>query len=155
MNEQATKELIENEFINILAQKFGISGDDEAVKILGETVFGKQCLGRRPKMNLDKINELVAEKIVGWAKHPHSNTLTYWWEGPTKSYLADELPKYSSDIAAAWEAVEKARESFSSSEWRQFCTELCTDWRVLCGDAPKYIAHAALKAKGIDVEVGE
>jgi hypothetical protein len=42
MNKEATKEKIESEFINILSQKFGISGDHEAEEILRGVVFGKQ-----------------------------------------------------------------------------------------------------------------
>ena len=42
MNEEATKYKIESEFINILAQQYGISGDREAEKILWGVVFGKQ-----------------------------------------------------------------------------------------------------------------
>ena len=39
MNREATKQLIEGEFVNILAAKFGISGDEEAVEILRNVVF--------------------------------------------------------------------------------------------------------------------
>jgi hypothetical protein len=42
MNDKATKDKIEAEFINILSQKFGISGDHEAEEILRGVVFGKQ-----------------------------------------------------------------------------------------------------------------
>jgi len=112
-----------------------------------------------------EIDALVAEKVMGLPK-PEQSVINGRWihhiieeiypgSGKYKENKdkMQALKNYSTDIAAAWEVAEKARESFTSSEWKQFCTELCNDWRVLCGGAPKYIVQAALKAKGI--EVGE
>ena len=42
MDKETTKDKIESEFINILSQQFGISGDLEAEEILRGVVFGKQ-----------------------------------------------------------------------------------------------------------------
>jgi len=131
-------------------------------------------------MNLDKINGLVAEMMgheprIMWMATADGGK-SYFFQSEYKREVEEYLKRtkkeypngwqakgelmpwktyrpYSSDLAAAWEVAEKARESFTSSEWKQFCTELCNDWRVLCGGAPKYIVQAALKAKGI--EVGE
>jgi hypothetical protein len=57
-----------------------------------------------------EMDSLIAERVMGWAKHPHVDSPTYWWEGPTKSYLIDNLPHFSSDIAAAWQVVEQLQQ---------------------------------------------
>lgn len=43
MKQDEHKEKIEGEYINILAEKFGITEDAEAVEILRDVVFGKEA----------------------------------------------------------------------------------------------------------------
>jgi hypothetical protein len=65
-----------------------------------------------------EMDALVAEKIMGWAKHPHTDSPTFWWEGPTKSYLIGDLPHYSTDISNAWEVLEEMQSGIFSARQR-------------------------------------
>lgn len=51
-----------------------------------------------------ELDALVAEKVMGEAYRPYAQILTTY---PSKS--VPETPFYSSDIAAAWQVVEKLR----------------------------------------------
>ena len=44
MDKEKAKKLIESEYINILAQQYGIEGDEEAKETLSEVVFGRNVL---------------------------------------------------------------------------------------------------------------
>ena len=91
-----------------------------------------------------ELDALVAEKVMGWfvAKGPHS---------PTSP--PDLIPRYSTDIAAAWEVVEKMidqgrrfviNNNFSRT---MFIADFCGR-DVLEKTAPLAICRAALKAVG-------
>ena len=124
-----------------------------------EVVFSF-TLERRPPMNLDKINELVAENVMGWKTHSRSEIL--WYTGHTSRLK--ELFKPSSDIAAAMEVVKKLKESFylvSINIYQDDCSVIVWDDDIKVAasqegkELPECIALAALKAKGIEVGVGE
>ena len=65
-----------------------------------------------------EMDSLIAERVMGWAKHPHVDSPTYWWEGPMKSYLIDNLPPFSSDIADAWQVFGEMESGLFSSRKR-------------------------------------
>lgn len=57
-----------------------------------------------------ELDALVAEKVMGWAFHPERDPM-FQWEAPSPHghwhpYRFEPSP-YSSDIAAAWDVVEK------------------------------------------------
>lgn len=66
-----------------------------------------------------ELDALIAEKVMGWNKFTsHPEGWTDVGEGPwfiipgeikCEAVRSDEIPAYSTDIAAAWEVVEKMR----------------------------------------------
>lgn len=110
-------------------------------------------------MDLRKIDALVAEKVMGW-RPPSEDVADLWerskvWYSP-ETASAEHLPDYSSDIADAWEVVEK----LESEDPGYFNLSVTTPpgWYVTFVDpdscayadtAPLAICLAALKAKGI------
>ncbi|MBA5872012.1 MAG: hypothetical protein GDA68_18745 [Nitrospira sp. CR2.1] len=132
-----------------------------------------------------ELDALIAEKVMGWkprqSKHGYWNldgpngehftdidrrdyTAQYdketgqkvqqapWWE-----YFWDEIPFYSTDIAAAWEVVEKADlwslyGSIGDGPYRA-CIQFEDREGLMTADtAPLAICLAALKAKGVTGE---
>jgi hypothetical protein len=131
-------------------------------------------------MDIDKLeagpalDALVAEKVMGLEVNRHegrrdpclcSLDITREQE---KSFCAGPLPKYSTDIASAWEVVEKLLPLMVDltnhdrrRRWRcvffdrdggndGFIPELKTKFQeyTVCDDAPLAICRAALKAVG-------
>lgn len=101
-------------------------------------------------MNIDalqagpELDALVAEKVMGF-------TVIYGFMQVFEDATPIDIPKYSTDIAAAWQIVEKMR-GCASSVWDRWEKELF-DGHVLLracalGDAPFLISRAALKAVG-------
>jgi hypothetical protein len=113
---------------------------------------------------------LVAEKVMGLRRHdPSPNADNLCWERADEPYESFELPPYSTDIAAAWEVVEKLKTlrddlkielssgSEHPNEW-----EVAVSWYEQPEDgihgpfyftaptAPHAICLAALKAVGAE-----
>jgi len=94
-----------------------------------------------------KLDALVAERVM---------EITV--QGPGWRYPSeDHLPHYSTDIAAAWEVVEKLRTKgdpfavMSPSEYGEYSCYFDSRHPAGAGDtAPLAIVIAALKAKGVD-----
>lgn len=93
-------------------------------------------------MNLREIDRLVAEKVMGWILLENN---------------PDKLPRYSEDIAAAWNVVEKLKMYEPELSWSD---ETHSWWfvfhklphRIQSQDtASLAICLAALKANGIEV----
>lgn len=120
------------------------------------------------KKTLREIDALIATEIMGWRLVLNSSgeqvgvcCPPYWF--PVSP------PKYSSDISAAWEVVEKMAligfedfnldTSYVPGGWKWTCyffDSLGKDAESRRRDtAPLAICIAALKTKGIEVEVGE
>lgn len=119
--------------------------------------------------SLHEIDLLVATEIMGWRSMINSSgelvsvcCPPYWF--PVSP------PKYSSDIAAAWEVVEKLKYTtgndgtfklqFIKFLWicywdHEDLLEGCETNYPHSVTAPLAICIAALKTKGIEVEVGE
>lgn len=109
-------------------------------------------------MDLRKIDALVAQHVTGWtlarktdAKLFHANV--DW---------SEVLPKYSTDISAAWEVVEKMNarhDDYTFEIWKRgtlnwyasFITD--TEFWAMGETAPLAISYAALKVKGVDYDV--
>lgn len=131
-------------------------------------------------MDLDKINELVSEKVMSICAHVlheykkdnrnnYSDYTVYRCRKCKKQFSglgAYEgkviCPNYSSDIAAAMEIVEELKKSFYavSINIYQDCNSVIVwddDIKVASSqegkELPECIALAALKAKGIKVGV--
>jgi hypothetical protein len=118
-----------------------------------------------------ELDALVAEKVMGWTSDLYAHSLmgekVRLWLPPPPSdvaHTADTLPRYSTDIAAAWEVVEKvsgpglAFELVDVGSFNPGYTEL-PRWCASFGDgnvviaeeadtAPHAICLAALKAVG-------
>lgn len=120
--------------------------------------------------NLDAV---VAEKVMGWF------VTNYWAAGVPRQGLAapkgtildiDQYPAYSSDIAAAWQVVEKMVDlgwhpkitgRFSGPTdpwWAGFTAQNCTGWNgrpdYAASDPdslPTAICLAALRTVGVPV----
>lgn len=118
-------------------------------------------------MNNRDVDRLVAEHVMGHeissGKDSYYKEYAYIINGP----VLDDIPKYSTDIAAAWEVVEKiSPQILDSKPWTQcFITTIrdgihCSFKNLYSGEilgdaiettAPLAICLAALKAKGIEI----
>jgi len=103
-----------------------------------------------------ELDALVAEKVMGWTYGhpcPEGMDCLHWADekGKVRDY---KPPQYSTDIAAAWEVVEKM-----SEQWPQYQLAKIEDgWSVMWGfdgygwpeatgkTAPEAICKAALLA---------
>jgi len=106
-----------------------------------------------------ELDALVAEKVMGWKK---LNDTGLSWRSPDEGF--SNLPYFSTDISAAWQVVEKMREtrwievhSTIDGEWAAFYTPIgTTDMNqaiheyAKASTAPLAICRAALKAKGVE-----
>ena len=68
-----------------------------------------------------ELDELVAEKVIGWIKGENKNGMRGWKCAETGPPITDDhnwdgiwvygsTPEYSTDIAAAWQVEEKIKE---------------------------------------------
>lgn len=127
-----------------------------------------------------ELDILIAEKVMGWTREPINplsiepdrrgwlNVNGYYFSHPdATTYENEKLPKYSTNIAAAWEVVEKIKmekcmininedATFSSVQIERF-HPLPTGGTWSCivessdgESAPHAICLAALKAVGYD-----
>jgi hypothetical protein len=117
-----------------------------------------------------EMDALVAEKVMGWigieGKHGHPLEKGPFkdCDCPSHSYQRQEIPHYSSDIAAAWEVAEKLglaiipQSSKNGFRWLACDVKLISykgdrievfpvdDTEYSCDTAPLAICRAALKA---------
>lgn len=111
-----------------------------------------------------ELDSLVAEKVMGWRKDSDGD-----WERPSKDaidgWYPDHLFPYSTDIAAAWEVVEKLTAQFGDdfTIWSIWSRENKIRARFNRGEsrtyaaqadaptAPHAICLAALKAVGHEI----
>lgn len=105
-----------------------------------------------------KLDALVAEKVMGWEVGPHTADplvarFKFRWKLPNDAGYGDEPPpEYSTDIAAAWEVVEKLCASgdfclltplgFGGNGWA--CKMMDDDYNATALTAPLAICRAAL-----------
>jgi hypothetical protein len=55
-----------------------------------------------------ELDALIAQKVMGWILPPHSSIVGQMWVEPPMGRVHPEgPPPYSTDIAAAWQVVEK------------------------------------------------
>ncbi len=111
-----------------------------------------------------EMDALVAEFMIGWRRAPSEDDPAGWcWvteHGRTRGSATALMPTYSTNIAAAWQVVEKLKERFSSvlveTNPRQYYVDIVTDkgtpsyYRTVADaeadTAPLAICRAALKA---------
>lgn len=110
---------------------------------------------------LRKIDALVSQHIMN--KVAYQSPLGPWWENePDEEEPAHPLPRYSLDIAAAWQVVEKMRErpvyvvvEPHPDYWRAVVYD--ENWYFVVSEhadtAPFAICLAALRAVGVEVPV--
>ena len=126
-----------------------------------------------------ELDALIAEKVMGWtdvhlhdgtAKDTKLTTLFYgeWVGRPRGEGALRRVLPYSTDIAAAWEVVEKMRASYSFQlqvprlplagdvfDWSAvfFVRRTPEEWGAFhsASTAPHAICLAALRAVGVDV----
>lgn len=113
-------------------------------------------------MDLRQIDVLVAEKVLQW-KRGRTEYGEMPWKAPDgKGYLF--VPRFSSDIAATWQVVEKMREreTYIAVEchpnyWRAVVYD--GNWYFELSEhadtAPLAICLAALRTVGVEVPEGE
>lgn len=123
-------------------------------------------------IDLRKIDALVATHLLAFERielvhSSHGSTRTFTWRDPVQKELYDDesLPRFTVDIAAAWEVVEKLRSKGCTMDlfdtpdhgWQAaFDTDPCGDHEeTVCGGfgptVPIAICLGALKAAGIEV----
>ena len=110
-----------------------------------------------------EMDALVAEKVMGWSRGTyHSDGVDYLRDPEGTSHL--NVPQYSTDIAAAWQVVEKIRTKYPviristgdlmgkywqchmADAWREVSHEDDSDWFANAPTAPLAICRAALLA---------
>jgi hypothetical protein len=70
-----------------------------------------------------ELDRLIAEQIMGWRYYASGYGLAAqrpYWVTPQGPFTADNLPRFSADVAAAWQVV-------------QYLTEQGCDWRIATG----------------------
>lgn len=70
-----------------------------------------------------ELDRLVAEQIMGWRYYASGYGLAAqrpYWVTPQGPFSAENLPRFSADVAAAWQVVERLR----GDGW---------DWRIANG----------------------
>lgn len=118
-----------------------------------------------------ELDALVAEKVMGWECTIKMNELgeeyTEWSNGKGghlsdwgELRMTDVAPKYSTDIAAAWEVVEKLDLLVPTrflvrdvDGWvvANYDEDLRREDGIVADTAPRAICLAALKVVGVDV----
>lgn len=107
-----------------------------------------------------QLDALIAEHVMGWTKISLEKTISgeekIYGKPPDQQGMDLVIPEYSTDIAAAWEVVEKLRSMGKDIELRGHAPYEPDNWQVVVNDefytegpAPLAICLAALKAKGI------
>lgn len=104
-----------------------------------------------------KIDALIAEHVMGLNISKETGPYTYVDHRHNGTQW--DIPHYSTDIAAAWEVVEKMGAPFTLQAGGEggFRCEFSykpfnsTPTNLTEGSAPMAIAVAALRARGIDV----
>ena len=101
-----------------------------------------------------RLDALVAETVLGWVRVMHQGRER--WSHSGRAYR-DDPPRYSTDIAAAWQIVEWARAD--DRRWELYCVALQDEVskgvnRGLLPDRyvwqhvkPEHICRAALRAQ--------
>ncbi|TKA02538.1 hypothetical protein FA950_20945 [Bacillus thuringiensis] len=106
-------------------------------------------------MNDIPIDELVAEKVMGWIKPPETSILKSMWVETPIGAVHPQLPKFSTNIEDAWLVVEKlgydvkvSKNSVLNPKY-QVHVFVPDDVKMVFADtAPMAICVAALKAVG-------
>lgn len=104
------------------------------------------------------LDAMVAEKVMGWRHDPGTYEGSRYLLDPAGARSA--IPNYSTDIAAAWEVVEKLKGATAHFQLQSIPGGWSTRiFRVPAGlsneeiadTAPMAICLAALKAVGVEV----
>ena len=111
----------------------------------------------KPKYDLKKIDALVAEHVMGFKPYKEGykdeNGFEFYQENVRFRY-----PKYSTNIADAWEILEKLRLDKKYSYnielylYDDACECVVGNLSEMDTSMPKAICLAALKAKGVDID---
>ena len=54
-----------------------------------------------------ELDAMIADKVMGWTEQPYSRPPSHWQD--EEGYTILTLPNFSTDIAAAWQVVERMR----------------------------------------------
>ena len=92
-------------------------------------------------MNVDEmpagqeLDVLIAEKVLGWIRHEQEtewdHIISVHWTMPNSTTVLD-FPRFSQDIAAAWEVVEQITRPYGVS-LRLVGPEYADDWTFSSG----------------------
>lgn len=106
-------------------------------------------------MNDKPIDELVAEKVMGWIKPPETSILKAMWVETPVGTVHRELPRFSTNIEDAWLVVEKlgydvkvTKNSVLTPKYQAHVFVPGDVKMVFAETAPMAICIAALKAVG-------
>lgn len=92
-----------------------------------------------------ELDALVAEKVMGWTRTEHLGLKRTVWNIPAPSYIewADDPPPFSTDIAAAWEVVERLRANYSF----QISADSSSDWECYLENEDLDISHVSARSE--------
>lgn len=104
-----------------------------------------------------KIDALIAKHVMS-LKSIHDKDYEPLLYNVDENNVGLEVPSYSTDIAAAWEVVEKINllgergwlRKESGEEWEYYKYEYDFEPIITADTAPMAICLAALKLKGVD-----
>ncbi|PER45290.1 BC1872 family protein [Bacillus thuringiensis] len=105
-------------------------------------------------MNEKPIDELVAEKVMGWIKPPETSILKAMWVETPIGAVHPQLPKFSENMQDAWLVVEKLQDQerivkvMGKTEQGNMYCSIDGRYGVTGRSAPMAICIAALKAVG-------
>ncbi|MBG9837923.1 MULTISPECIES: BC1872 family protein [Bacillus cereus group] len=106
-------------------------------------------------MNDKPIDELVAEKVMGWIKPPETSILKSMWVETPIGAVHPQLPKFSTNVEDAWLVVEKleydvkvTKNSVLTPKYQAHVFVPGDVKMVFAETAPMAICIAALKAVG-------
>ena len=117
-------------------------------------------------MDNRELDALVAEKVMDYRKDRAGNLLPPNFLGtPWQALVNSGAPPFSTDIAAAWQVIERWDEQGWDWEittgknnihvWVLTDNERVFAHRGIAPEAPLAICLAALKACGVELEAGE
>lgn len=103
-----------------------------------------------------EIDALIAERVMEYPVKHRKTPVSDYWVCILHTWI--KLPPYSTDIAAAWEVVEKINllgergwlRKESGGGWEYYEYEYDFEPVITADTAPMAICLAALKLKGVD-----
>jgi hypothetical protein len=109
----------------------------------------------------EKINELVAEHVLGWIKPPATSVLKPMWVAPPMGTVYPKLPDFCTDMRSTEILIKKLYEKHSmqinaydidSFGCEIFINKTSNSMEVEAESTPLAICLAALSVYGVEID---